>query len=70
MIVATCPFCGKEHEVDSFRNVTCRCDSYTKLYVRKGFWLGRRGKHEGERVMLQSEEKRALDGFINSLFGK
>lgn len=56
-----CPFCGKLHKLNGFRNIICNCESRAKLYILSGYWLNRK---DGSRVDLDFSTKYKLSTWI------
>lgn len=56
-----CPFCGKVHKLNGFRNIFCSCEDQAKLYILSGYWLSRRN---GKRVDLDFSTKYELSTWI------
>ena len=56
-----CPFCGKVHKLNGFRNIFCSCEEQAKFYILSGYWLSRRN---GKRVDLDFSTKYELSTWI------
>lgn len=56
-----CPFCGKLHKLNGFRNIICNCEYGAKLYILSGYWLNRK---DGSRVDLDFSTKYKLSTWL------